>query len=294
MNTATTTPGGQTIEQSTDILTLDRSSLDDEGNAVLRNRYQLDGVVQVNGVLSPAEIAEVREAFMRQVKSDRGALGALSEVADDDVLSRYPRFMQPHRRPDLEVGTIARRWLTDPRILDVVETLVGPAYGAQSMFYFKPPTARGQAMHQDNYFLRADPETCIAAWIAVDRCDAGNGGLSVVPGSHTMEVVCPDVADAEESFTTGLVRPPEGMIAVQTEMQPGDMLFFHGSAVHGSLPNTTTDRFRRSLIFHYVPQASREVSRFYMPLVDRDGTEVTIDEATGGGPCGDGWEGAMH
>lgn len=294
MNTTTTEANERAISQSTDVFTIDRSALDDSGSATLRDRYRLDGVVQVNAVLTAAEIDEIRGAFMDQVESDTSALGALEEVAGDGVLSRYPRFMQPHRRPDLQVGTIAGRWLTDGRVLDVVETLVGPAYGAQSMFYFKPPTARGQAMHQDNYFLRADPETCIAAWIAVDRCDAANGGLSVVPGSHTMEVVCPEQADAEQSFTTGLVRPPEGMIALQTDMQPGDVLFFHGSVVHGSLPNTTTDRFRRSLIFHYVPQASREVSRFYMPLVDRDGHEVRIDEATGGGPCGDGWEGAMH
>ena len=260
----------------------------------LRRHYERDGVVQVNGVLSSGEIDEIRDAFMQQVASDRDALGAVQEVADDNILSRYPRFMQPHRRPDLDVGTISHRLMTDPRILDIVTALIGPAYGAQSMFYFKPPSARGQAMHQDNYFLRADPETCLAAWIAVDRCDAANGGLSVVPGSHAMEVVCPEQADAEQSFTKGLVRPPDGMTAVQTDMQPGDVLFFHGSAVHGSLPNTTADRFRRSLIFHYVPQASREVSRFYMPLVAPDGTEVRIDEATGGGPCGDGWEGSMH
>lgn len=101
--------------------------------------------------------------------------------------------------------------MIDRRLLSITELLIGPAFGAQSMFYFKPPTARGQAMHQDNYFLRAHPETCLAAWIAIDDCDAANGALSVVPGSHTMEVVCPEEADADESFTTGLVWPPDGM-----------------------------------------------------------------------------------
>jgi len=37
-------------------------------------------------------------------------------------------------------------------------------------------------MHQDNLFLQAHPETCIAAWIAVDDCDGENGGLKMVPG----------------------------------------------------------------------------------------------------------------
>ena len=97
--------------------------------------------------------------------------------------------MHPHRRPDSEVGAIALDLMLDERILDVVTELIGPALAAQSMFYFKPPTARGQALHQDNLYLQAHPETCIAAWIAVDDCDADNGGLAVVPGSHVIHVI---------------------------------------------------------------------------------------------------------
>jgi phytanoyl-CoA hydroxylase len=260
-----------------------------------REQYERDGVVQVEGLLDAEEIATIRQAFMEQVERDRTGLGVVDDLSEDDILSRYPRLVQPHRRPDLAVGELARRYLVDPRIVDVVTELVGPVWGAQSMFYFKPPTARGQAMHQDNYFLRAHPETCIAAWIAIDDCDAENGALAVVPGSHAMEVVCPEEADSAESFTNNLVRPPEGMESVQTEMRAGDVLFFHGSVVHGSLPNTSSDRFRRSLILHFVPQGSIEVSQFYLPLVDPDtGADVAINEATGGGPCGESWEGGAH
>ncbi|WP_420000547.1 phytanoyl-CoA dioxygenase family protein [Streptomyces boninensis] len=260
-----------------------------------RARFERDGVIQVDSLIPASEIDTIRESFMEQVARDRESLAATDEVAPHDVLARYPRFMQPHRRNDLVIGRLARRYLTDPRMVNVVSELVGPVHGAQSMFYFKPPTARGQAMHQDNYFLRAHPETCVAAWIAVDDCDETNGALAVVPGSHTMEVVCPEEADAAQSFTRGLVRPPAGMEARQTRMNAGDALFFHGSMVHGSLPNTSADRFRRSLIFHYVPTGSVEVSKWYLPLVDvSTGDDVSIGEAIGGGPCGDGWEGSVH
>jgi hypothetical protein len=37
------------------------------------------------------------------------------------------------------------------------------AYAAQSMYYYKPPGAKGQGMHQDNFYLLASPATCIAA-----------------------------------------------------------------------------------------------------------------------------------
>lgn len=259
-----------------------------------QDEYETDGIVQIDGLLSEAEAATIREAFMRQIEEDR-SIGATDEASGEDILARFPRFMQPHRRTELEVGRIARKLMLDERIVGVVESLVGPVWGAQSMFYFKPPTARGQAMHQDNYFLKAHPETCIAAWVSIDDCDEENGALSVVPGTHNMEVVCPEEADAEVSFTSTEVRPPEGMTAVQTRMRAGDVLFFHGSLVHGSLPNTSRSRFRRSLIFHYVPKGSVEIAKYYLPLIDpATGEEVSIDPATGGGPCGVPWEGSMH
>jgi ectoine hydroxylase-related dioxygenase (phytanoyl-CoA dioxygenase family) len=175
----------------------------------------------------------------------------------------------------------------DRRIFHVVEQLIGPALGAQSMFYFKPPGARGQARHQDNLSLRAYPETCLAAWIAIDDVDAANGGLAVVPGSHKTELVCPEPADLTESFTSVEVPVPDGLSKVQTRMKAGDVLFFHGSVVHGSRPNTTDDRFRRSLIFHYIPEDSVEIAAFYNPLVRPDRREAVLAEALGGGPCGD-------
>lgn len=254
----------------------------------LADEYDDHGVVQVRGLVSPDEVAEIRDVFMEQVERDR-SVGHDDLVPTDDPLSRYPRFVHPHRRTDLAIGGIARRWMLEPRIMGKVAELVGPVYAAQSMFYFKPPTARGQALHQDNIFLQAHPETCIAAWVAIDDCDGENGGLKVVPGSHRYEIVCPDEADPEESFTNTEIALPDGFTTVQTELRAGDVLFFHGSMVHGSGPNRTKDRFRRSLIFHYVPQDSVEIARFYNPLLRPDGGEVSIAESKDGGACGDGW-----
>jgi ectoine hydroxylase-related dioxygenase (phytanoyl-CoA dioxygenase family) len=250
--------------------------------------YDDNGVVHVRGLLSPDEVAEIRDVFMDQVERDN-SIGRDDNIGPDDVLARYPRFVHPHRRDDLEVGRLARRWMLDPRVVGPVIDMVGPVYAAQSMFYFKPPTARGQALHQDNIFLQAHPETCIAAWLAIDDCDGENGGLKVVPGSHRYEIVCPDEADPEESFTSTEITLPDGFATVQTEMDAGDALFFHGSMVHGSDRNRSTDRFRRSLIFHYVPVDSVEIARFYNPLLQLDGTEISIAESADGGACGDGW-----
>ncbi|TDC71977.1 phytanoyl-CoA dioxygenase family protein [Streptomyces hainanensis] len=265
------------------------SSIVREPGTGLADEYARAGVVQERALLSSAEIEEIRDVFMEQVERDR-SLGHDDHVPEDDVLARYPRFVHPHRHVDTEAGRLARRWMLDPRIMGRVAELIGPPLGAQSMFYFKPPTARGQALHQDNLFLRAHPETCVAAWLAVDDCDAANGALRVAPGSHRYELVCPQEADEAESFTASGVELPPGMAEVQTEMRAGDVLFFHGSLVHGSGPNRTTDRFRRSLIFHYVPRSSTEIARFYHPLLTPAGDETTVTEAADGGACGEGWQ----
>ena len=254
--------------------------------STIQDVYARDGIVQIPGLINIDNIDQVKSVYMNQVLTDQ-SLAIDDGVPDDDPLARYPRFVHPHRRTDVEAGRLALELMLDSRILNVVTALIGPALGAQSMFYFKPPGARGQAMHQDNTFLRAHPETCLAAWIAIDDVDAENGGLAVVPGSHQVELACPEEADLSESFTNAEVPIPDGLSKVQTRMKAGDVLFFHGSVVHGSRPNTTTDRFRRSLIFHYIPEDSTEIAAFYNPLVRPDRRTTIITEAIGGGPCGD-------
>ena len=249
--------------------------------------YAANGVILVPGVLTPEEIDHIREVFTTEVESST-ALKHDDHLAGDDILSRYPRFVHPHRHLDTEAGRLARKLLVDQRLLKIATELIGPTYGAQSMFYFKPPTARGQSMHQDNMSLQSHPETCLAAWIAIDDADADNGGLMVVPGSHTNEILCHDQPASADSFSAMEIRMPPGLSKTQTKLRAGDALFFHGNLVHGSLANKS-DRFRRALIFHYVPQASVEVSKFYQPLISPEGEEVYMTESVGGGPCGEAW-----
>ncbi len=262
------------------------AGLTEEGKA----QFDRDGFLVLRGLFSPAEAAAIRDAFMAE--NADGPVPGLSSIGEGvtdpaDPLAFYPRMMNPHSQPGRAVGRIARDFLLDARLEPVLTGLLGEEpVGVQTMFYFKPAGARGQELHQDNFYLRVKPGTCLAAWLAVDDVDAGNGGMKVVPGSHREEVACPQKADAAVSFTTDYVPVPEGMEAVHCEMKAGDVLFFNGSLIHGSTPNTSADRFRRSLIAHYVPRHSQELSPWYRSPLTFDGVVVEIAEATGGGPCG--------
>ncbi|WP_432175894.1 phytanoyl-CoA dioxygenase family protein [Streptomyces sp. Tue6028] len=198
-----------------------------------------------------------------------------------DPLHTHPRVMHPHR-----INVLALRLLLDPRLREVLESLLGEeVLAAQSMFYFKPPGARGQALHQDNFYLRVEPGTCVAAWIACDAIGRENGGLEVVPGTHLMDLFCPEEADPEVSFAREYVAPPPGLAPVPVDMAPGDVLFFNGSLVHGSGPNRSTDRFRRSFIGHYAGRSAHRIGRFYRTLT-MSGSPVALPESEGAGPCG--------
>jgi phytanoyl-CoA hydroxylase len=254
-----------------------------------KEQFIRDGFLVVKGFYSPDEVTAMNQAFMDENKD--GPVPGLSDtvkaISPDDPLARYPRMMHPHRHPDKEVGRIALEFMLNARLEPVLRDLFeDEPIGAQTMFYFKPPGARGQALHQDNFYLRVKPGTCMAAWLALDVTDAANGGMMVVPGSHKTAVVCPEEADLTQSFSQHYVAVPDGMEAVHIEMQPGDLLFFNGGLIHGSPPNSSQDRFRRSLIAHYIPAASEEVSIWYRPLMRFNQDLVQKGFTDDGGPCG--------
>jgi ectoine hydroxylase-related dioxygenase (phytanoyl-CoA dioxygenase family) len=179
------------------------------------------------------------------------------------------------------------RWMIDPRLSTLMTAVLGrEPYAVQTMLYFKPPGARGQALHQDQFYLRAEPGTCLAAWLALDPCDEENGCLQVVPGSHRLPVLCTERADTTVSFTDVTVPVPEGTPVMPVRMDAGDVLFFHGSLIHGSYPNRSAERFRRALIGHYVVGEAEAVAQFYHPVLNMRGEEVTLRVSRGGGPCG--------
>ncbi|MGY0020369.1 phytanoyl-CoA dioxygenase family protein [Streptomyces sp. YJ-C3] len=258
-----------------------------------QEQFRTRGYAIAPGLFDPAETGELTDEFMRLQAAGPvpGHFEPEPQPAEGplDPLRTYPRVMHPHR-----FNAMARRRLLDPRLGAVLTGLFGEEpLAAQSMFYFKPPGARGQALHQDNFYLRVEPGTCIAAWVALDRIDRENGGLEVVPGTHLLDLFCPEEADPGLSFAREYVPPPPGLAPVPVDMAPGDVLFFNGTLVHGSGPNRTADRFRRSFICHYVGRSTQRIARHY-DLLTMDGRAVRAEESTGGGPCGGAFVSTPH
>ena len=259
----------------------------------MKASFKQHGYAVARGLFSDAAVEEIKSSFARISESGPipGHFDKLSkEESAGDPLKEFPRVMHPHR-----FDPVSRKNLVHPGVLTCLRELMqDDVLAAQSMFYYKPPGSRGQAMHQDNFYLLVEPQTCVAAWTAIDDADPENGGMYLVADTAEEEIACPEMADANESFTQHFVPTPKSKKAVPCKMKAGDTLFFNGNSIHGSGPNRSKDRFRRSFICHYVPKSTQRISKFYLPLLTPEGQDVMIETNSGGGACGNSWQEGVH
>jgi phytanoyl-CoA hydroxylase len=184
-----------------------------------------------------------------------------------EIERRYLRIHMLHR-----VLEIHERFLLHPRVLDVLEALIGPDLLAmQSMLFIKPPGGAGQGWHQDSYYIPTVPDSLCGAWLAVDRADEENGCMWFAVGSQH-EPIYPTVdrrgrnhgdslADLEavenvsnvddEVNTLSRIAEKYAARIVPAVMEPGDVAFFAGHVLHRSHQNRSVSRFRRSFVGHY-------------------------------------------
>ncbi len=232
--------------------------------------YRRNGYLIARGVVAPAEVAELL-TFADDLLHGRELLPGIEppppDATESQLFARFSRIHMLHR-----AHPTAERYLLHPRVLDVLEALIGPdVLALQTMLFLNPPGKGGQGWHQDAYYISTYPDTLIGAWVALDRADEENGCLWVVPGSHCEPIYPPrdmrgiihadgafadlhevdhvsDLDDERNTLSRVARKYPPPMPVV---LEPGDVLFFDGHLLHRSYPNRTQDRFRRSFVCHY-------------------------------------------
>jgi hypothetical protein len=183
-----------------------------------------------------------------------------------EALARFSRVHMLHR-----VDAVSEQTLLHPRILDVLEALIGPdVLALQTMLFYNAPAMGGQGWHQDAYYITTYPDTLIGAWLALEPADEDNGCLWVAPGSQ-VEPIYPDAdrgslmhaegALADLPTVSGVSHLDDALntlapvaaryTPLAAPVQPGDVIFFHGHLLHRSHPNRSADRWRRAFVSHY-------------------------------------------
>lgn len=227
--------------------------------------YREHGYLVVNDILTAEESAELNQ-YAYDVVAGKIPLppgnGIWMEQAAVDkglVKGNTPEYLfkighQMHMK-----DSIFQKYAIHPKLVEVLEHLVGPDIKCvQSMYLDKPPgLGVGQPYHQDSWYLKTAPDTLMAAWIACDDADQENGCLSVIPDSHRDPIfpheqpVDPEKRKVYVEVHNARSRP-EQMVPLKT----GSAVFFAGHVLHRS-GNNHTNRRRRSYVLHYADAKSR-------------------------------------
>lgn len=247
--------------------------------------FRRDGFLIVRGLVSPDEVAELREHTedlmqgrlpeqQREAGTHRHGDGVgvndfgapPANLSPEEKANYFLRIHMLHRKLPLH-----ERFMLHPRVLDVLEVIIGPDLLAlQTMLFLKPAGSAGQGWHQDSFYIPTHPDTLCGAWIAIDDCDEYNGAMWFAKGSGTEPVYppCPEVGYGFGDKLVGDIRYVKGVSntddsknalsrvaskydQVLAPMKAGDVAFFNGHVLHRSKQNVTKDRFRRSFVSHY-------------------------------------------
>lgn len=159
------------------------------------------------------------------------------------------------------VDRIAR----DPRVLDLVEPILGPDIMVYSgEFFIKEPRTRHiVSMHQDlTYWGLGAIDGLVTAWIPLSPATRASGCMDFVRGSHKNAILDHEDTFAEDNL---LSRGQEVTVEVAEadktaiELQPGQISLHHGLTIHGSGPNISNDR-RIACVIRYVrPDMKQQV-----------------------------------
>ncbi|MBN35176.1 MAG: phytanoyl-CoA dioxygenase [Rhodospirillaceae bacterium] len=134
----------------------------------------------------------------------------------------------------------------DPRLLDVIEDLIGPDFLATtSVLFIKEPQHEGFiSWHQDGTYMGLEPDDGVTAWIALTESNLENGCMAMIPSSHTGGIrPHHDRFRDNNLLTRG--QEIEGVdkgCAEPLILKPGEVSFHHSRTIHGSQPNRSTDR----------------------------------------------------
>lgn len=174
---------------------------------------------------------------------------------DDQIMRQYLCIHFPHK-----VSPLMARTLAHPRLLEVLTDVIGPDVKCmQSMLFIKAAGKPGQAWHQDEDYIPTRDRSLTGAWIALDDATIDNGCLWVIPGSHRHGVLWPQFAlDAPRFDCSAESRqfPYSDDDAVPVEVPAGSVVYFNGSLLHRSLPNSRPGGYRRALVNHYMSAQS--------------------------------------
>jgi len=219
--------------------------------------YNAEGYLVLPDLLGETDMAAPRAAMMDKTSEIAAALleqGLIEDTfADEPFESRLARLFEG--LTDADFLQFGRGWrdrlpgyfhlMSNPKILDAVESLIGPELFSNPVYNVRPKVpgvAAGEVpWHQDkSYWPDANANPVITVWIPLVDSTLENGCLHLIPGTHKKRAV----AHGQEDYSgTGYLEIAPETIAkrkkeiIPLPMKAGSAVLFNDRLIHSSTPN---------------------------------------------------------
>ena len=233
--------------------------------------YETEGYLVLPHLLSAADLVPVQEALETKVSMIAADLLAAGLITD-------PLEHLPFRTrlaalfadlTDAEFLKYGRSWrdrmpgyydlMTNPLILDAVESLIGGELFANPVYNVRPKVPKVAAgaipWHQDKmYWPGANANPVITVWIPLVDSNLENGCLQLIPRTHKRQLLS---YHSEQYSGTGYLETDSEHIATQGRvlalpLKTGSGLLFNDRCLHMSTANHS-DHVRWSVDLRYQP-----------------------------------------
>ena len=236
----------------------------------VKEYYHEHGYVVVRNVFSDQTCDHARESFEREVKSYDGFIYRQATANPErHVLSSSGHMLNsilnvhalhPNNFGDFRSSGTAI--VTSQKLQNIFRAIESDdAKLVQSMYFEGNPSTWA---HQDTYYLDSEELGRMSGiWIAAEDIAPGAGRFYVYPGSHRIDMDKNggdfDIAFNHDRYKQLVLDIIEkfGLKCRAPALQKGDVLFWSGKTIHGSLETTTPELSRSSFTAHYIPAETR-------------------------------------
>jgi len=232
--------------------------------------YEEEGYLVLPELLTQADLEPAKEAMEEKVSRIAEELLAAGLIRDKLEHRPFPnRLAELFRHlTDADFLKYGRSWrdripgyfklMSHPKILDAVESLIGPELFANPVYNVRPKVPRVAAgavpWHQDkSYWPDASANPVITVWIPLVDATEENGCLHIKPRTHRQRVL---EWHRETVTGTGYTALSEHQLGpaptVALPVKAGSAILFNDRCIHMSTPNRS-ETVRWSVDLRYQP-----------------------------------------
>ena len=229
-------------------------------------KFAENGYLVVEDVLQSEDLAPLIAVVSEVVDARADELynaGTISDVFEDLPFERrwYTILQECGRENEvfgwhtLVFSEALFNLITHPKVLDVIETIIGNEIQFNGDFWVRPklPNEKLTTLpwHQDSaYMPHTENDTHLTVWLPLVNVEVENGALQFLPGSHTAGLQTYHRVEGE-AFAVPVLPPTSSHTDIDTlEMKKGDLLIFNNLVFHRSLLNRS-DTIRWSVDFRF-------------------------------------------